>query len=152
MRKSNPFRKPENAWKKTEFGVELIYPIFHHDPTIPDDPIIKLTMEDVINDYDFCGWEGNQSDRIVDSSGKVFIAEFKKVKGYTFFIIPTEMWSGVFPGEVERTMRVEEVKEIMISGIEKNKIRIKENIEELKTLITAMNSIKEILTKCENYF
>ena len=152
MRKSNPFRKSEEAWKKTEYGIELKYPIFHHDPTIPDDPIIKRTMEEVIVDVDFCGWQGNKEDKIVDSSGKVFVAKYEKTKGYSFFIIPTEFWSGVFPGEVERTMEIEEIKKIMISGIERNEIRIKENIAELKKVVSSMNSIKEILSKCGNYF
>ena len=152
MRKTNPFRKPEEAWTRTENDVELEYPIFHHDPTIPDDPIIKRTMEEVIGDIDFCGWEGNKEDKIIDSTGKVFIAKFEKTKGYSFLIIPTEIWSGVFPGEVERTMDIEEIKEIMISGIERNEIRINENINELKKMINSMNSIKEILLKCENYF
>jgi len=152
MRKPNPFRKPEEAWKRTEVGIELKYPIFHHDPSIPDDPIIKRTMEEAIGDIDFWGWEGNKDDRIVDSTGRVFMAKFEKTNGYSFFIIPTEFRSGVFPGEVERIMEIEEIKEIMISGIERNKIRINENINELKKEISTMNSTKEILTKCGNYF
>ena len=152
MRKTNPFRKPEKSWTTNENGIELEYPIFHHDPTIPDDPIIKRTMKEVIEDIDFCGWEGNKEDRIVDSTGKVFIAKFEKMKGYSLLIIPTEFWSGVFPGEVERIMDIGEIKEIMISGIERNEIRINENIDELKKVVNSLSSIKEILLKCGNYF
>lgn len=152
MRKTNPFRKPEEAWKRTEVGIKLEYPIFHHDPSIPDDPIIKKTMEEVIGDVDFWGWEGNKEDRIVDSSGRVFMAKFEKTNGFSLLIIPTEFKSGTFPGEVERIMDIKEIKEIMISAIERNKIRINENINELKKVIDSMNSTKEILTKCANYF
>ena len=109
-------------------------------------------MKEVIEDIDFCGWEGNKEDRIVDSTGKVFIAKFEKMKGYSLLIIPTEFWSGVFPGEVERIMDIGEIKEIMISGIERNEIRINENIDELKKVVNSLSSIKEILLKCGNYF
>lgn len=152
MEKSNPYRNPEDAWKMTEKGIELKYPIFHHDPTIPDDPIIKMTIKEVLGDIDFWGWEGSKEDRIIDSTGKVFIAKFEKSKGYTLLIIPTEFQSGVFPGDVEKVMSIEEIREIMISGIERNKVRIKENIEELKRKVETMNSIEEILLKCGKYF
>jgi hypothetical protein len=152
MRKSNSYRKPQDAWSMTEKGIELIYPIFHHDPTISDDPTIKKTIKEVIEDIDFWGWEGNKGDRIVDSTGKVFIAKFEKKNGYTLLIIPTEFRSGVFPGEVERTMNIEEIKEIMCSGIESNEIRIKVDIDELKRKVNSMNSIKKILNICGNYF
>ena len=152
MEKSNPYRNPEDAWKMTEKGIELKYPIFHHDPTIPDDPIIKMTIKVVLGDIDFWGWEGSKEDRIIDSTGKVFIAKFEKSKGYTLHIIPTEFQSGVFPGDVEKVMSIEEIREIMISGIERNKVRIKENIEELKRKVETMNSIEEILLKCGKYF
>lgn len=152
MRKSNPFRKPGEAWKRTEVGIELEYPIFHHDPSIPDDPIIKRNMEEAIGDIDFWGLEGNKEDRIVDSLGRVFIVKSEMTNGFSLFVIPTEFRSGVFPGEVERIMDISEIKEIMISGIERNKIRINENINELKKVIATMDSTKEILTKCANYF
>ena len=45
MGKSNPYRKPEDAWNRTENGIELKYPIFYHDPTIPNDPLIKKNIE-----------------------------------------------------------------------------------------------------------
>ncbi|KAB1155939.1 hypothetical protein F7018_11560 [Tenacibaculum aiptasiae] len=152
MIKSNPFRKLEEAWEKTEKGVKLKYPIFHHDPNIPDDPIIKRTIEEVIVDIDFWGWEGNKNDRIVDSTGKVFIAKFEKKNGHTLFIIPTEFQSGVFPDEVERTMDIEEIKGLMISGIERNAIRIKGDKDNLKKEISSMNSIEEILNTYAKYF
>ncbi len=152
MEKYNSFRKPDDAWKMTESGIELQYPIFHHDPTIPDDPIIKSTLAEVIGDIDFYAWEGNKEDRIVDSSGKVFIAKFEKKKGYKLFIIPTEIRSGIFPGQVERTMEIEEIKQIMLSGVDRNEIRIKEDKDELKRKILSMNSIQEILKTCSNNF
>lgn len=152
MKKSNPYRKPEDSWKMTEKGIKLKYPIFHHDPTIPDDPIIKMTIKEVLEDIDFWGWEVSKEDRIVDSTGKVFIAKFEKTKGHTLLIIPTEFQSGVFPGDVEKVMSIEEIKEIMISGIERNKVRIKENIEELKREVETMNSIEKIIIKCVKYF
>ena len=152
MTKSNPYRKPEEAWRKTEYGVELNYPIFHYDPTIPDGSIIKRTIEEVIGDIDFWSWEGNKEDRIVDSTGKVFIAMFEKTMGHSLLIIPTEFQSGIFPGEVERTMEIQEIKELMISGIERNETRIKEDTNELKTKINSMDSIQEILKICGEYF
>ncbi|MEQ9264260.1 MAG: hypothetical protein RLN81_03515 [Balneolaceae bacterium] len=152
MTKSNPYRKPEEAWKKTENGIEIKYPIFHHDPSIPDDPIIKKTIQEVVGDVDFWGWEGNKEDRIVDSTGKVFVAKFEKTNTQTLLIIPTEFRSGVFPGEVERTMDIKDVKELMILGIERNKVRIEDDIDDLKKKITSMNSIEEILKTCEKYF
>jgi len=152
MTTSNPYRKPEEAWSMSENGIELKYPIFHHDPTIPHDPIIKRTIEEVIGDIDFWGWEGNKEDRIVDSTGKVFIAKFEKTNGRTLLIIPTEYQSGVFPGEVERTMDIEEVKELMIAGIDTNEVRIKEDLNNLKKIITSMKSIEEILKTCGKYF
>ena len=147
MIKSNPYRKPEEAWKKNEDGIHLKYPIFHYDPTIPDDPIIKWTIEDVLGDIDFYGWKGNKHDRIVDSLGKVFITKFEKTKGYTFFIIPTEFRSGVYPGKLERIMEVEEVKQIIISGIHNHKSRVKENKKEIIREINLMSSIPMILKK-----
>lgn len=152
MAKSNPYRKPEEAWRKNEDGIELKYPIFHHNPAVPDDPIIKGTIEEVIGDVDFWGWEGNKEDRIVDSTGKVFTAKFEKKNGRTLFIIPTEFRSGVFPGEVERTMGIEEIKELMISGVERNEIRIKKDKDVLKRKIDSMDSIKEILITCGEFF
>ncbi|WP_025743098.1 hypothetical protein [Aquimarina pacifica] len=152
MCKSNPYRKPEEAWKNTKIGIELKYPIFHHDPRIPDDPIIKLSIEEVMGDIDFYGWEGSKEDRIVDSTGKVFVAKFEKTKGHILFIIPSEIHSGIFPGEVERIMEIEEIKKIMISGIERSRDVIKENINELKTKINLMDSIENILNTCGKYF
>ena len=152
MTKSNPYRKPEEAWKKTENGIEIIYPIFHHDPSIPDDPIIKKTIGEVIGDIDFWGWQGNKEDRIIDSSGKVFVAKFEKTNGRTILIIPTEFRSGVFPGEVERTMDIKEIKQLMILGIKRNEIRIKDDIDDFKKKINSMKSIDEILKTCGKYF
>ena len=152
MNKSNPYRKPEDAWKITKKGVKLTYPIFHHDPAIPDDPTIKMTVEEVIGDIDFWGWEGNSEDRIIDSTGKVFIAKFEKSKGHTYLIIPTKFHSGIFPGEVEKVMSVEEIREIMVSGIKRNEARIEENKEKLLKEIQSMSSIREILLKCKSYF
>jgi len=152
MTKSNPYRKPEEAWKMTENGIELKYPIFHHDPSIPDDPIIKRTIEEVLGDIDFYGWEWNKEDRIVDSTGKVFEAKFEKTSGRTLLIIQTEFQSGVFPGEVERTMDIDEIRELMISGIKRNEVRIKDDIDDLKKKVISMNSIEEILKTCGKYF
>jgi hypothetical protein len=41
-------------------------------------------------------------------------------------------------------MDLSEVKEIMISGIDHNETRIKENINELKLKINSMDSIEEM--------
>jgi len=154
MKKSkNPYRKPEEAWQETEEGVLLKYPIFKHDPRIPDDPIIKKTIKEVINDVDFYGWKGGKEDRIVDSTGKVFRTKFEESNGgRTLIFIPITYKSGVFPSEVERTMRISEVKEIMKSGIESNKIRITEKLEELKLKIEELDSIEDILKLCGSYF
>ena len=152
MEKSNLYRKPGEAWKKTDNGIELEYPIFLYDPTIPDDPIIKRTIEEVIGDIDFWGWEGNKEGRIIDSTGKVFIAKFEKRKEHTLFRKSTEFQSGMFPGEVERTMEIEEIKELMICGIEKNKIRIQKDIDDLKKKVSSMSSMEEILKTCGKYF
>ena len=153
MSKSNsPYRKPEDAWRVTENGVELTYPIFHHDPTSTDDPIIKKSIEEVIGDLDFYGWKGGDEDRIIDSNGNVFIAKFEETKGKALFIISTTQQSGVFPGEVERKMDISEIKEIMHAGIERNAISIKTDIDELHKTIDSMNSIKDILMKCGEYF
>jgi len=149
MRKfKNPYRKLQEAWRVTEDGIKLLYPIFHHDPTIPHDPIIKRTVEDVIGDIDFWGWEGSKDDRIVDSSGKVFIAKFKK----TTFGMSMEWNSGVLPGEVERIMTIEEVKEIIISGMESHEIRIKEDVNELKKKVNSIESIQKLLKISAKYF
>lgn len=149
---SYPYRNPEDAWSVTKEGIELKYPIFHHDPSIPDDPIIKSSIKEVIGDVDFWGWKGNEDDRIVDSTGKVFVAKFEETEGKILFVIPITRQSGVFPGEVERTMEISEVKAIMVSGINTNEIRIKENISELKSKINSMTSIEEILRTCSKYF
>jgi hypothetical protein len=148
----NPFRKPEEAWKITKEGILLKYPIFHHDPSIPDDPIIKKTIKEVVGDVDFWGWEGGKEDRIVDSTGKVFITKFEKVKnGRNFLFIPITVQSGMFPGEVERVMDITEVKDIMSSAIEGYKFRIKRDVEELKREIEILNSIDDVITFCGNY-
>ena len=149
----NPFRKPEEAWKVTKEGVLLKYPIFHYDPAIPDDPIIKKTIEAVVGDIDFYGWKGNKEDRIIDSTGKVFITKYEEVKGgRTLLFIPIIYRSGVFPGKVDRIMKITEIKQIMNSGIDNNKNRILENLEELKMKIEEQESIQEILKLCGHYF
>jgi hypothetical protein len=153
MTKSNyPYRNLEDAWKETADGIELKYPIFHHDLSIPNDPKIKSTIEEVIGDIDFWGWEVNEEVRIVDSTGKVFFSKFENTEDKIIFIIPFTRHSGVVPGELERTLEVSEVKTIMISGIENNEVRIKENISELKLKINSLGSIEEILKTCSKYF
>ena len=149
---SYPYRHPEDAWKVTSEGIELKYPIFHIDPYIPDEPIIKNTIQEVIGDIDFWGFKRNKEDRIVDSTGKVFVAKFEETKGKTLFIIPITRLSGVFPGELERTMETSEVIAIMISGIERYETRIRDDINELKLKISSMDSIEEILKACSKYF
>ena len=152
MKTNHPYRKPEVAWSVTEKGIELKYPIFHHDPSLPDQPIIKKSIKEVLGDVDFWAWKGNEEDRIVDSTGKVFIAKFEETKRKTLLIIPTIIRSGLFPGELERIMEISEVKEIMILGIINDETRIKENIDQLKLKINLMNSIEEILETCSQYF
>jgi hypothetical protein len=153
MKKSSyPYREPAEAWKVNEDGIELKYPIFHHDLSIPDDPIIKATIKEVLGDVDFWGWKGNEDDRIVDSTGKVFFTKFEETEGKMLFFIPVTRQSGVFPGGLERIMDLTEVKTIMTAGIDNNEVRIKENINELKSKINSLDSIEEILRVCSKYF
>ncbi len=154
MVKSNPYRKPQDAWNITEHSVKLKYPIFSHDPCIPNELVVKRSIKEVVGDIDFWGWEGFKTDRIVDSTGKVFIPKFERTTGYRYWfsILPTEFQSGVFPGEVERTMSLDEIKEIMIFVIDHNKIRIKEDINDLKVKMSLMNSIEDILNTYRTHF
>ena len=151
MRSSNPFRKPMDAWRVTEDGIHLEYPIFYYETTIPDEVSIKRSLKEVVSDVDFWGWERDENGKIVDSSGKVFIAKFKKHQGFSLFKIPTEYWSGIFPGEVERIMEISEIKKIMISGIERNATRIEEDLDILKQEVNSMDSVREIISKCAVY-
>lgn len=149
---SYPYRNPEDAWKVTADGIELKYPIFYHDPLIPDDPVIKSSIKEVVGDIDFWGWKRNEQDRIVDSTGKVFISKFEETEEKMLFVIAVIRHSGVFPGELERVMELSEVKTIMTSGIDNNEVRINENINELKSKINSLDSIEEILNTCSKYF
>ncbi|UKN02694.1 hypothetical protein K6119_04095 [Paracrocinitomix mangrovi] len=139
----NPHRSPKEAWTTTQEGIDLVYPIFHHDTTIVHDPIIKRNVKEVCGDIDFWSWDGNENDRFVDSTGKVFLSKNEK----------SGIWaSGQFPAEVERTMDISEIKGIMKMGIDTNKSNIKEDSDLLKLELDKLESIQEVLLLCARYF
>ncbi len=141
----------EKAWKVTHEGVALVYPICYFDSTIPEQLSIQVSIENVMEDIDFIAWPPNTEYHIVDSTGKVFRACYQKTQGYTWYIIPTEYRSGVFPGELLYVMTLNEVKQLLYNAIAYHKQHIA-NSNSLKEQLNNISSIQEILKVCNNHF